>query len=87
MVRNRTETDRCLHLMSKYFSVSSLEEFHVSHSPVLHFDLNEITLVASTSHLVSGPVIQLLESLGAHGALCVVSKVVDRSHLLTLHIF
>ena len=73
--------------MSKYFSVSPLEELHVSHPPVLHFDLNEITLVAGTSDLVSRAIIQLLESLGAHGALCVVSEVMDRSHLLPLHIF
>ena len=73
--------------MPKYLCASALEVFHVGHPPVLHFDLNEITLVAGTSDLVSGAIIQLLETLGAHGALCVVSEVMDRSHLLPLHIF
>jgi hypothetical protein len=44
---------------------------------MLHLDFDEIALVASTSHLISGAIIQLLEGLRAHGALCIFSEVMD----------
>ena len=63
--------------MAEDLRVCALEVLHVGHSPVLHLDLDEIALVGGTSNLVGGPIIELLERLSSHGALCIVSEVMD----------